>query len=81
MYVDGFIDWRNIQTLARSMPDFHKTLILVNVKGTRKGTFVLEEVAIASEHAPFRHRLKKSVQVGSQVKVKTTNKKPKLGDP
>ena len=68
-----------MQTLARSMPDFHKTLILVDVKGTKHEGFTIEELALASEHAPFRHR-PKTIEVGSQVKVKATNKKPKLGD-
>jgi hypothetical protein len=61
------------------MPDFHKTLILVSVKGSRHEGFTIEELALASEHAPFRHR-PKTVEVGSQAKVKTTRKTPKLGD-
>jgi hypothetical protein len=59
---DGLIDWREIQTLTRSMPDFHKTLVLVNVKDD-----AIEELAMATEHAPFRHRPAPQA-VGSQVK-------------
>jgi hypothetical protein len=65
------IDWREIQTLTRSMPDFHKTLMVVNVKGDS-----IEEIAMATEHAPFRHRPAPKA-IGSQVKP---NKKPKLGE-
>lgn len=83
--LDELLDWREIQTLTRSMPDFHKTLILVNVKGES-----IEELAMASEHAPFRHRPKPK-EVGGQVKKtkaatndSTSNdsdsKKPRLGE-
>lgn len=85
-FLDELLDWREIQTLTRSMPDFHKTLILVNVKGES-----IEELAMASEHAPFRHRPQQK-EVGGQVKkmkaVKETSsngdhsdsKKPRLGE-
>lgn len=68
--VDQQLDWRTVQTLARSMPDLHKTLILANIKDCGS-TFVVEELAMATEHAPFRHKnaVKK---VGEQLK------KPKL---
>lgn len=59
---DELIDWREIQTLTRSMPDFHKTLMVVNVKGDS-----IEELAMTTEHAPFRHRPAPKA-VGSQVK-------------
>ncbi len=74
------IDWRNIQTLVRSMPDLHKTLILAHVKAKSvfdfnsssieenlDSNYIIEELAIASEHAPFRHK-KVHVGVGGQVK-------------
>lgn len=84
-HLDELLDWREIQTLTRSMPDFHKTLILVNVKGDS-----IEELAMASEHAPFRHRPKPK-EVGGQVKKTkaatndstsddSDNKKPRLGE-
>ncbi|KAG7361186.1 tRNA intron endonuclease [Nitzschia inconspicua] len=66
---DGFIDWREIQTLTRSMPDFHKTLIVVQVKGE-----YIKELAMGTEHAPFRNRPVPKA-VGSQVKP---HKKAKL---
>jgi hypothetical protein len=64
--LDGLLDWREIQTLVRSMPDLHKTLILANVKSDASGNRIVEELAIATEHAPFRHKVK--VEVGSQRK-------------
>jgi hypothetical protein len=72
-----------MQTLTRSMPDFHKTLVLVNVKGD-----AIEELAMTTEHAPFRHRPKPK-EVGGQVKTtksmqsatdKNGSKKPRLGE-
>ena len=83
---DGLIDWREMQTLTRSMPDFHKTLVLVNVKGDS-----IEELAMTTEHAPFRHR-QKPKEVGGQVKKKKSgqgttaedigsdHKKPKIDE-
>jgi len=77
------IDWRNIQTLVRSMPDLHKTLILAHVKqkpgcvnsqyidGNLDTNYVIEELAIASEHAPFRHK-KAAAGVGGQIKRQKT---------
>ncbi|KAL7474247.1 hypothetical protein ACHAW6_000230 [Cyclotella cf. meneghiniana] len=86
-------DWRRIQTLVRSMPNLHKTLIVANVRtaagqefsranfSNRKGSemketfsnsgdfqrYFVEELAIASEHAPFRHKnIPKAV--GQQIK-------------
>jgi hypothetical protein len=67
------VDWREIQTLVRSMPDLHKTLILAHVviHNGGEGPATVEELAMTTEHAPFRHR-KKIVEVGAQ------RKKPKL---
>ena len=67
---DG-LDWRCLQTLCRSMPDLHKTLIVCRV--TRKCVErvkiedSVEEIAVTSEHAPFRYREKK-IDIGCQVK-------------
>lgn len=73
---DESIDWREMQTLVRSMPDLHKTLVLANVKGIDGNNPYVEELAITTEHAPFRHR-PKTIEVGAQKK-KTQNKKAKL---
>jgi hypothetical protein len=65
---DGFLDWKEIQTLVRSMPDLHKTLILAYVQETTEvGKYMVEEIAIATEHAPFRHR-NVIIEVGAQRK-------------
>jgi hypothetical protein len=53
------------------MPDFHKTLVVVNVKDD-----TIEELAMTTEHAPFRHRPAPRA-VGSQVKP---TKKAKIED-
>jgi len=105
---DGSLDWKLIQSLVRSMPDLHKTLILAQVvpRKRRKTTTIttttsdrdnkddntstntmqqneeidddddddynhddmwdIQELAITTEHAPFRH--KKTVEVGGQRK-------------
>lgn len=73
-HTDETIDWREMQTLVRSMPDLHKTLVLANVKGTDGDHPYVEELAITTEHAPFRHR-PKTVEVGGQKK---TQKRVKL---
>ncbi|KAL9190439.1 hypothetical protein ACHAXT_007650 [Thalassiosira profunda] len=77
----GRLDWRTLQTLARSMPDWHKALIVAHVRavqydggkssgdgGEEEGArYEVDELAIATEHAPFRHKnLPRGV--GSQVK-------------
>ena len=55
------------------MPDLHKTLIIANVEGDYKaGTAEIQELAMATEHAPFRHR-QKLAEVGGQKKPVTTN--------
>mmetsp|Transcript_675 Transcript_675/g.1073 ORF Transcript_675/g.1073 Transcript_675/m.1073 type:complete len:157 (+) Transcript_675:525-995(+) len=69
---DHPLDWRRMQTLVRSMPDLHKTLILAHVKkhlnsSNGETDFVVEELALASEHAPFRHK-RVVKQVGAQLK-------------
>ena len=43
---DERLDWRTMQILARSMPDLHKTLILVNLRDTANGNIVVDELAI-----------------------------------
>ena len=73
-FSDDTIDWREMQTLARSMPDLHKTLVLANVKAKDNDIPYVEELAITTEHAPFRHR-QKSIEIGGQRK---TTKKAKL---
>mmetsp|Transcript_52398 Transcript_52398/g.157229 ORF Transcript_52398/g.157229 Transcript_52398/m.157229 type:complete len:212 (-) Transcript_52398:20-655(-) len=96
---EGRVNWRMVQTLVRSMSDFHKTLILAHVRpmksccdlepastATGRGGSMLSaqnapvgsevyevvELAIATEHAPFRHKTAKrrKVEVGSQKKRK-----------
>ena len=53
------------------MPDLHKTLILAHIREDEE-SFSVEEMAIATEHAPFRH--KNTVKgVGSQVKKAKTD--------
>ena len=57
-----------MQSLVRSMPDLHKTLILANPQFHPDGSLAkIEELAFATEHAPFRHR-KQRGEVGSQRK-------------
>ena len=65
--LDGRLDWRVMQTLVRSMPDLHKTLILAHVYESESGALEVDEIAMATEHAPFRHRKEKK-QVGGQAK-------------
>lgn len=63
-----------MQTLVRSMPDLHKTLILANARRSASDEWVVEELAMATEHAPFRHRNKVTV---ANAKVGTQRKKQK----
>jgi hypothetical protein len=65
--LDGSLDWRSMQTLVRSMPDLHKTLIVANLRRTSPDQYEVDELAIATEHAPFRHK-KAAVDVGGQRK-------------
>ena len=64
-YEEGYVDWRCLQTLARSMADLHKTLIVCHVRQIpdkqHQWTHVVEEIAVASEYAPFRYKVKKDV--------------------
>jgi hypothetical protein len=67
---DGRIDWRMMQTLVRSMPNLHKTLILANLQQQEGGQWHVSELALATEHAPFRHKKQvvSKTQVGAQRK-------------
>jgi hypothetical protein len=49
------------------MPDLHKTLIVANLRRTSPDQYEVDELAIATEHAPFRHK-KATVDVGGQRK-------------
>uniref|UniRef100_A0A7S2VF41 tRNA-intron lyase n=1 Tax=Entomoneis paludosa TaxID=265537 RepID=A0A7S2VF41_9STRA len=65
---DGMLDWRMMQSLVRSMPDLHKTLIVASPILNPDGTLdQVQELAFATDHAPFRHR-KARGEVGSQRK-------------
>lgn len=68
---DSRLHWMTLQTLTRSMSDFKKQLIVVNITPFPNGedmNYVVEELAIVSGHAPFRHRRQIKVEVGSQKK-------------
>lgn len=67
------LDWREVQTMVRSMPDFHKTLVLANVRLDEEGKNVVDELAMATEHAPFRHKQRMIDQAGLQRKKTKTN--------
>lgn len=71
MRIDGTLDWRTMQTMVRSMSDFHKTLILAYLHESVDGELVVDELAMATEHAPFRHRKAKK-EIGGQVKKQKT---------
>lgn len=74
--IDGRLDWRTMQTLVRSMPDLHKTLILAQVREIEGGDeYIVDEMAIATEHAPFRHR-STIKEVGAQVKKQKIESTP-----
>eukprot|EP00934_Nitzschia_sp_Nitz4_P008019 Nitzschia sp. Nitz4//scaffold189_size62959//59156//59602//NITZ4_006318-RA/size62959-snap-gene-0.5-mRNA-1//1//CDS//3329539926//8009//frame0 len=74
---EGLLEWREIQTLVRSMPDLHKTLILANVVGDLpendddETEFTVQELAVATEHAPFRHKQKLGLPGTQRKKQKT----------
>ncbi|GKY92625.1 hypothetical protein MPSEU_000232600 [Mayamaea pseudoterrestris] len=85
---NGILDWRRIQVLARSMPSLHKTLILAYIKKTTADAtanannnndddddnFTVEELAIGTEHAPFRHKKQAFIQdPGEQQKKRKVN--------
>lgn len=69
------MDWRMIQSLVRLMPDLHKTLLLASLRRDEATkSYTVEELAMTSEHAPFRHkhveRLKKTKAApGQQTKA------------
>jgi hypothetical protein len=79
-FIEETLDWRRVQTLVRSMPGLHKTLIIACVKPVGQcltvkqciddeleyTQYTVKELAIASEHAPFRHKNIKGV--GMQIK-------------
>mmetsp|Transcript_50 Transcript_50/g.65 ORF Transcript_50/g.65 Transcript_50/m.65 type:complete len:135 (-) Transcript_50:229-633(-) len=70
---DDRLDWRTMQTLVRSMPDLHKTLIIAslekndNINDNGDDGYIVHELAMATEHAPFRHK-NVMKEVGAQVK-------------
>lgn len=84
---DG-IPWYTIQTLVRMMADLHKTLILVHVSEVNDDAtngnsvrvsyqgkeYWLDEFAITTEHAPFRHTIQKQrfQQLSSSRKLVST---------
>jgi hypothetical protein len=49
------------------MSDLHKTLIVANLHRTSPDQYEVDELAIATEHASFRHK-KDTVGVGGQRK-------------
>lgn len=49
------------------LSDLHKTLILAHLRKGENDDYTVEEMALATEHAPFRHR-KNTIEVGSQRK-------------
>lgn len=68
------LNWMTLQTLTRSMSDFKKQLIVVNVTPfpvaeNRDRDYVVEELAVVSGHAPFRHKRQTKLEVGSQKKI------------
>merc|ERR1712032_226601 len=73
---DSRLDWKTMQILVRSLNELHKTLVLAHVKEKynpidSSSNFVVQELVISSEHAPFRHRNKKyncNKKVGYQLK-------------
>lgn len=73
---DGLLDWRMIQSMVRLMPDLHKTLLLASLhpQQDNDGNWQVQELAMASEHAPFRHkhleRRQNAARVGNQRKKK-----------
>ena len=74
-HVDGSLDWRRLQILVRSMPSLHKTLILAYIRPQEDGSLEVDELAVGSEHAPFRH--KKHVLDVSEPGTQRKNQKSK----
>lgn len=64
---DGSIDWLYMQTLVRSMSDIRKTLILAHLQ-QRDGQYHVDEIAMTTEHAPFRHKKRLLKESGTQHK-------------
>lgn len=65
---DGTMDWRMIQSMVRLMPDLHKTLLLANLCcDEAAGSYAVQEIAMTSEHAPFRHKHAERVRQASQA--------------
>ena len=59
-----------MQSLVRSMPELHKTLILASVcREAGEDQYRVDELALTTEHAPFRHR-NVTAEVGGQRKKK-----------
>jgi hypothetical protein len=57
------------------MPSLHKTLILAYIRPQEDGSLEVDELAVGSEHAPFRH--KKHVLDVSEPGKKRKNQKSK----
>lgn len=77
----GALDMRTLQTLVRSMPDLHKSLIVASVApnsisvtdtSSSPTYYEVEELAILSSHAPFRRKHVKDV--GQQIKPGTSKR-------
>jgi tRNA splicing endonuclease len=69
------VNWMQIQTLARSMSTLHKQLIIVDILSSYdnnspddSNNYSINEIAVASGHAPFRHKRNVVKKVGSQLK-------------
>ena len=78
---DGTLDMRTLQTLVRSMPDLHKSLIVASVAPNSTSVtdtssspkyYEVEELTILSSHAPFRRKHVKDV--GQQIKPDTSKR-------
>lgn len=70
------MDWRMIQSMVRLMPDLHKTLLLANlVKDQTTGSYSVEEIAMTSEHAPFRHKHAERARKATQAPGQQTKRK------
>ena len=72
-----------MQSLVRSMPDLHKTLILAQVRRPLDDSaeYRVEELAMATEHAPFRHKKRETIVVGSQQKKVKAIESSSASDP
>jgi hypothetical protein len=84
-YIDGILDWRRIQILARSMPSLHKTLIVASLRKVDEPTtlvdthqtscyYEIDELAMGTEHAPFRHKKQKIIQAPGEQRKKNQQK-------